>query len=257
MILAILQARVSSTRLPGKVLKPILGQPMLARQIERLGRMHRVDKLIVATSLDFSDNPIEKLCGEVGVHCFRGSLDDVLDRYYWAAKSHDPEHVVRLTGDCPLTDRHLIGRVIDFHLEGEYDYTSNTLNPSFPNGLDVEVIRFASLFQAWKEAKLPSHREHVTPFIQENPHRFNLGSFRNSVDLSFLRWTVDESVDFELVTRIYEALYPNQPDFTTRDILAYLDAYPQMKTFNTHVCRNAGLRRTERDDRVFEQRGHG
>jgi spore coat polysaccharide biosynthesis protein SpsF len=254
MILAILQARVSSTRLPGKVLKPILGRPMLARQIERLGRMSRVDGLIVATSRDSSDNPIEKLCREVGVHCFRGSLDDVLDRYYWAAEPHNPEFVVRLTGDCPLADGDLIGRVVDFHLAGDYDYSSNTLSPSFPDGLDVEVIRFASLFEAWKEAKLASHREHVTPFIQGNSHRFKLGSFRNSLDLSSLRWTVDEPVDFELVTRIYEALYPNQPDFTTDDILAYLEAHPEMKTLNTHIRRNEGLDKSQQDDREFAQK---
>jgi spore coat polysaccharide biosynthesis protein SpsF len=233
MILAILQARVSSTRLPGKVLKPIVGQPMIARQIERLGQMRRVDELIVATSQDSSDNPIEKLCREVGVQCFRGSLNDVLDRYYWAAKPHDPKHVVRLTGDCPLADRDLIGRVIDFHVAGDYDYTSNSLNPSFPRGLDVEVIRFASLFQAWREAKSQPHREHVTPFIYENPHHFKLGSFTNGQNLSSLRWTVDDQVDYELVTRIYEALYPNRPDFTTDDILAYLEAHPKLKTFNT------------------------
>lgn len=248
MILAILQARVSSTRLPGKVLKPIVGRPMLARQIERLGRMRRVEKLIVATSQDSSDDPIEKLCREVGVNCFRGSLNDVLDRYYWAAKPYDPQHVVRLTGDCPLADCDLIGRVIDFHLAGDYDYTSNSLNPSFPHGLDVEVIRFTSLFQAWREAELQPHREHVTPFIYENPRHFKLGSFTNGQNLSSLRWTVDEQVDYELVSRIYEALYLNRPNFTTDDILAYLEAHPKLKTFNTQHLPERELRTSEPDD---------
>jgi spore coat polysaccharide biosynthesis protein SpsF len=239
MILAILQARVSSIRLPGKVLKPILGRPMLAMQIERLGRMRGVDELIVATSQDSSDNPTEMLCHEMGVRCFRGSLDDVLDRYYLAAKAYSPEHVVRLTGDCPLADRELIGRVLDFHLACDYDYTSNALTPSFPHGLDVEAIRFGCLVQAWTEATLPSHREHVTPFIYENPHRFKLGSYTNNLDLSWLRWTVDESADLDLVTHLYEALYPKKPDFTTDDILAYLEEHPHLKTANTRTRQNS------------------
>jgi len=254
MILAILQARVSSLRLPGKVLRPIFGQPMLTRQIERVRRARLLDELVVATSQDASDDPIAELCGALGVHCFRGSLDDVLDRFHSAARLYSPKHIVRLTGDCPLADPELIGRIVEFYLAGAYDYASNTITPSFPDGLDVEVFRMACLVQAWEEAKLPSHREHVTPFLYENPRRFRLGSFRCATDLSSLRWTVDEPADFDLVTRIYEALYPERPEFSTADILAYLDAHPEMKSLNKHIARNEGLEKSQQDDLALFQK---
>jgi len=166
MILAILQARVSSTRLPGKVLKPILGMPMLLRQIERVKQAKLIEQLLVATSDDKSDDPIEQLCRENDIACFRGSLDDVLDRFYQAAKPYQPDHIVRLTGDCPLIDPQLIDEVVVFCLSGDYDYVSNAFEPTYPDGLDVEVFRFPCLQQAWEEAELPSEREHVTLFIK-------------------------------------------------------------------------------------------
>lgn len=224
---------------------------MLARQIERVHRARLMDKLVVATSQDASDDPIEELCRARGVHCFRGSLNDVLDRYYSAAKRLSPQHIVRLTGDCPLADPELIDRILEFYLAGDYDYASNTLDPSFPDGLDVEVLSMACLVQAWKGAKLPSHREHVTPFIYQNPERFKIGSFRSDIDQSFLRWTVDEPADLELVTRIYEALYPERPEFSTRDILLYLEAHPEMNSLNKSIGRNEGLEKSKRDNQAF------
>lgn len=252
MILAILQARVSSTRLPGKVLKPILGRPMLARHIERLRRCRRIDALIVATSDKPSDDPIEQLCSELDIPCFRGSLHDVLDRYYQAAIAFqdEPDHVVRVTGDCPLADPELIDRVIEFHLEGGYDYSCNAREPfTFPDGLDMEVFRLACLERAWREAALPSQREHVTPFIYQHPEWFKIGDFRSDVDLSHLRWTVDEPADFEVVRRIYEALYPDNPAFTTQDILNYLEAHPALKTLNVGHQRNEGFEKSLEKDR--------
>jgi spore coat polysaccharide biosynthesis protein SpsF len=251
MILAILQARVSSTRLPGKVLKAILGKPMLARQNEPLTRAHLIDRLAVATSRDPSDDEIGGLCNELGVPCFRGSLDDVLDRFYQAAKLFRPDHVVRLTGDCPLTDPGLIDQIVQFYLEGSYDYASNTLESTFPDGLDVEVFRFTCLVEAWQEAILSSHREHVTPFICGHPERYRLACFKNATNLSSLRWTVDEPADFELVRRIYEALYPANPEFTTTDILSFLDANPTLKTWNTNHRRNEGLQKSLGEDQGY------
>ncbi|HUK99984.1 MAG TPA: glycosyltransferase family protein, partial [Nitrospirota bacterium] len=186
MILSILQARVSSTRLPGKVLKPILGRPMLLLQIERIKRATQIDRLILATSADPSDDPVEKLCLEHNISCYRGSLNDVLDRFYQAAMPLHPDHVVRLTGDCPLADPLVIDQVISFHRQGNFDYTSNVVEPSFPDGLDVEIFRFSCLEEAWKEAALPSQREHVTPFIHLQPDRYKIGSVKNTVDLSKL-----------------------------------------------------------------------
>ena len=158
MILGILQARASSRRLPGKVMKPILGRPMLERQIERLRRARRLDKLVVATSTDPSDDPIAALCRSLAVECFRGSLDDVLDRFYQAARRAAPRAVVRLTGDCPLADPAVIDQLIELHARGGYDYTSNTLTRSYPDGLDAEVTQLHCLEAAWREARLPSER---------------------------------------------------------------------------------------------------
>ncbi|MHB1126205.1 MAG: cytidylyltransferase domain-containing protein [Bacillota bacterium] len=254
MILAILQARVSSTRLPGKVLKPILGMPMLLRQIERLKRASRIDRLLVATSTEASDNAVQELMEMEGtVGCFRGHLEDVLDRFYSAAKIFSPQHVVRLTGDCPLADPEVIDKVIAFHLERGYDCSSNTLEPTFPDGLDVEVFRFKCLERAWREARLPSQREHVTPYIYQHPEKYKIGYYKNPVNLSYMRWTVDEPEDFDLVNRIYEALYPANPGFTTGDILSYLENNPGLGKINAGHKRNEGFEKSLRKDRAYLQ----
>lgn len=232
MILAVLQARCSSTRLPGKVLKPILGTPMLLKQVERIKRSKLIDLLLVATSVEPSDDQIAQLCAKHAIDCFRGSLEDVLDRFYQAVERHNPGHVVRITGDCPLIDPEIIDQTIELHLRGQYDYTSNCLERTYPHGLDVEVFTAASLEAAWREAALPYEREHVTPYLKEHPALFKIGSLKNSVDLSHLRWTVDYESDYVLVKRIYESLYQANPAFTTADILALLDAKPELSLIN-------------------------
>lgn len=244
MIIAILQARVSSTRLPGKVLRSILGRPMLMLQIERLRRSRKIDRLLVATSSETSDDALAQACAEYGVECFRGSLSDVLGRYCKAAEPYHPEHVVRLTGDCPLIDPDIVDKVISLHLADGNDYTSNTLKPSFPDGLDVEVVRYSALVGAGAQAKMPSEREHVTPYIYKNPQMFRLGEFCGAEDLSMLRWTVDELADFELVSAIYQALYPVKADFSTSDILDWLNLHPDWKHHNTSLERNAGYKKS-------------
>jgi len=232
LILAVLQARCSSTRLPGKVLKPILGTPMLLKQVERIKRSKLIDLLLVATSVEPSDDQIAQLCAKHAIDCFRGSLEDVLDRFYQAVERHNPGHVVRITGDCPLIDPEIIDQTIELHLRGQYDYTSNCLERTYPHGLDVEVFTAASLEAAWREAALPYEREHVTPYLKEHPELFKIGSLKNSVDLSHLRWTVDYESDYVLVKRIYESLYQANPAFTTADILALLDAKPELSLIN-------------------------
>jgi spore coat polysaccharide biosynthesis protein SpsF len=246
-ILAVLQARMSSSRLPGKVLKPLLGRPMLARQIERVKRSVLIDRLLVATSAAAEDAAIEQLCAEMRVDCYRGSLDDVLDRFYRAAQACNPAYIVRLTGDCPLADPELIDAVIRFCVDGGYDYVSNALQPTFPDGLDTEVLRFSCLAEAWREARLPSEREHVTPFIYNNPGRFRIGSFTNQVDYSHLRWTVDEPEDFNLVEKIYTALYPGNPRFSSQEILALIERNPGIVT-NAAIERNEGYARSLHKD---------
>lgn len=244
MILGILQARFSSTRLPGKVLRPILGKPMLELQLERVQRIRAIDRIVVATSTDTADDQIEALCHTLGIACFRGSPDDVLDRFYQAALPYKPDHVVRLTGDCPLTDPILIDQIIHFYRDGNFDYASNIITPTFPDGLDAEIFRFSALEQAWREAKLLSQREHVTPFIHQQSAHFRLGSFQQASDLSALRWTVDEPEDFDFVSLIYQELYPVNPNFGTEDILKLLEQHPELNTINTQFERNEGYRKS-------------
>lgn len=228
MVVGILQARTSSRRLPGKVVKAILGRPMLERQLERVARAQRLDALVVATSTEAGDDAIAVLCAKLGVDCFRGSLEDVLDRFYRAARQVRADTVVRLTGDCPLADPGLIDSLIDLHLASENDYTSNTLKRSYPDGLDAEVMRMSCLEAAWRDASLLSEREHVTPFIYRHPERFQLGNMAQARDLSQMRWVVDDLDDFDFVTCIYEALYPLNPSFRTEDVLALLESRPDI-----------------------------
>ena len=241
--LALLQARMSSTRLPGKVLLPLLGEPMLFRQIERLKRCQEIDQLMIVTSTDPSDDALVSACKTHGISFFRGSLDDVLDRYYQAALSLSPTLVVRLTGDCPLIDPTLVDDLIRFHKNGNYEYSSNSLEPSLPDGLDAEVMNFACLKTAWEKAQLKSEREHVTPYLYKNYKTeplFKVGILRHTPDLSKLRWTVDEPQDFELVTKIYEELYPKNPSFLTDDVLQFLNSRPEFNLLNSDITRNEG-----------------
>ncbi len=251
-ILAILQARVSSSRLPGKVLKPIIGRPMLALQIERVRQAKKIDRLIIATSTNPSDDDLETLCQVIDVPCFRGSLDDVLDRFYQAAQAVKPEHIVRITGDCPLIDPEVIDDVITFYLAGNFNYASNSVEPTFPDGLDIEIFRFSALEEAWNEACRPSQREHVTPFIYQHPDRYRIGHYKNTEDLSHLRWTVDEQEDFDLINKIYEALYPVMPNFRMADILHLLEQRPEWLTINKQFERNEGLIKSLQEDRTAE-----
>ncbi len=242
-VLGVLQARVSSSRLPGKVLRPLLGQPMIARQMERLVRARSMQGLVLATSTDTSDDPLAQWAEGAGVSVFRGPLADVLERFVLAARPYAPKHVVRLTGDCPLADPELIDAVIAHHLAFGADYTSNTLKPTWPDGLDVEVMTMAALETAAREATAPYQREHVTQFLLRHPERFKLENFAAELDRSALRWTVDEPADLELVEAIYAALYPTQPDFGTQAILDFLKKNPHWQTHNTQHERNEGLAR--------------
>ena len=241
MILAILQARLSSSRLPGKVLLPILGMPMIGRQIERIRRSRRVDALTIATSVESSDDPLAAYGVSIGVPVFRGSLEDVLDRFHRAAAPWKPSHVVRLTGDCPLADAGVIDITIDRAVAGGFDYVANSMPPTWPDGLDVEVVRFPVLETAWCEARLRSEREHVTPFVYNHPERFSLGTLASPRDLSTWRLTVDYRADFDLVTRVYEALHPDKPDFAFDDVVAFLDRRPDLLAANRDIVRNEGF----------------
>ena len=224
---------------------------MLSRQIDRIGRAKSLNKIVVATSTAPDDDPIETLCRNMNIDCFRGALDDVLDRIDSCAAAYHSDHIVRLTGDCPLADPDIIDRVVRDHIEGGADYTSNVRPPTWPDGLDVEVMRRDVLRKAAVEARLPSEREHVTPYIVNRRRRFTVSNVEMTPDRSDLRLTVDEPRDFELVTRIYEELLPTKPDFNIVDVFALLDQKPQLLDINAGISRNEGVQHSQCQDAEF------
>ena len=237
MILAILQARMSSTRLPGKVMADLAGKPMILRQIERINRSQKIDQLLVATSLEASDDILAQLCESANINCYRGDLQDVLARFYHAATNFHsindkPTHVVRLTADCPLTDPSVIDEVISLHLDGHYAYTTNAVPHTFPDGLDVEVMSYSALESAYQNAATATEREHVTPYLRQHTEQFANGSLTCPNDLSALRWTVDYPEDLQLVQRIFSSLYQQNPKFTYFDILTLLEQHPEWQQLN-------------------------
>lgn len=231
---------MSSSRLPGKVLAPILGRPMLALQLERLRRATRLDALVVATSEGSDDDAIADCCTELGIAVHRGALDNVLDRYYQAALRFEATAIVRLTADCPLADPTVIDGLVAFFESGGFDYASNALQRTWPRGLDAEIMTFDTLETAWQEARRKDDLEHVTSFIYRHPDRFRLGAFTGDTDLSHLRLTVDYTEDLRLVESVYGALYDTDPQFSTADVVAFLDANPQVRALNSGVGTDGG-----------------
>jgi spore coat polysaccharide biosynthesis protein SpsF len=215
---------MSSTRLPGKVMAELAGAPMIVRQIERVDRAKRVDRIVLATSTDASDDPLAACVRALGVGVHRGSLDDVLDRFVGALGAFGPaEHVMRLTGDCPLVDPEVIDATLALHLERGTDYAANTpAHRTFPKGLDVEVVRADCLRRAGREAADPYEREHVTPYFYRHPERFPQAFLSQDAEEGELRWTVDRPDDLEFVRAVYGALYSQKPDFTSDDVRAFL-----------------------------------
>ncbi len=236
-VVIIVQARMTSTRLPGKILKKVLGKSLLEYQIERLRRVKLADEVVIATTTNETDEPILQLCNSLSVPYFRGSEEDVLSRYYEAAKVHQADAVVRVTSDCPLIDPEVIDRVIKFYIDHqtEYDYVSNSLERTYPRGMDTEVFSFKALQEAFLEATALPDREHVTPFIHRQPQRYSLASVNYSENKSYHRWTVDTPEDFQLIKKIIEAIYPKLPYFTLRDCLNLLEENPEWLTINAHV----------------------
>ena len=233
--LIIVQARMTSTRLPGKVLLPLAGEPMLTRLVERLRRVQRADGIVIATTTNATDDPIAALCSQLGMPCHRGSEHDVLSRYADAARLHGADTVVRITSDCPLIDPSLIDQVIAVHEEGDSDYVSNMLPPTWPYGMAVEVFSAAALAQAHAEATQAAEREHVTPFLYWHPERYRLRNVASPVDLSQHSWSVDTPEDYALVGRLFDHLMPTHPHFTQADVLALLDQHPDWIALNQHI----------------------
>lgn len=221
---------MSSTRLPGKVLKPLAGQPMILRQIERLRRARTLDRLVVATSTEPSDDPLVEVLQAAGVDVFRGALGDVLGRFIGALDAFPAEHVVRLTADCPLADPQAVDATVALHLERGADYASNTPETfAFPKGLDVEVITATALRRAAAEAATPEEHEHVTWGVWTRPDRYRLAWLKSGrADDGEIRWTVDTPDDYAFASAVYEALYPANPAFGSEDVRRFLAGRPDL-----------------------------
>lgn len=226
---------MGSTRLPGKVMREIVGSPMLWHVVNRIKHSSLLDRIVVATTINSKDDIIEDFCKKNNIELFRGNEDDVLDRYYMSAKYFGADIIVRITSDCPLIDPYIVDLVIKKHMKFNADYTSNTLKRTYPLGLDTEVFNFPSLEKAYYEAKESYHREHVTVYFYENPNFFKLQNVENSVDLSHLRWTVDEERDFQFVSEIYNRLNRDGKIFLMEDILEVLKKEPHLIEINKDV----------------------
>ena len=232
---------MGSSRLPGKSLQDIAGRPLLAHVIERARAVGGIDEVVVATTVDSRDEPIVRLAQSEGVAAFRGSEDDVLDRYYRTAVVHRATTVMRLTADCPVLDPVVSASVLARYLEGGSDYVTIGLPPTYPDGLDTEVFSFEALERAWREAVLPSEREHVTPYIWKRPERFRVVNLTHDPDLSEHRWTVDTARDLDFVRALYARLYERGArPFGMETILALLEREPALREINKGIIRNDG-----------------
>jgi len=234
-VVIFIQARMSSTRLPGKVMKKVLGKELLLHMVNRVKRAKTVDEIVVITSTNNRDNQIVDLCVQNNIKYYRGKEENLLDRHYQAAKIYNADFVVKIPSDCPLTDPNIIDQVISFWLENQdkYDYVSNYHPPTFPDGLDVEGCPFSVLEIAWREAKKPYEREHTMPFIWDNPQRFRVGNITNPLGNMFLthRWTIDYQEDFLFLKRVFEE-FENKPNFQMEDILTLLKEKPEIAKIN-------------------------
>lgn len=231
------QARMGSTRLPGKVLLPVLGKPLLEYLIERLQEVKAVIQVVVLTTSQASDDPIVHFCEKKHIPYYRGSEDNVLERYYLAALERRPDVIGRITADCPLIDPDIVELVLQVFLQASpaYDYVSNSLERTYPRGLDVEIFSFSALERAYRQAQHPEEKEHVTVYMYRHPDLFRLRNVAHEPSLADNRWTVDTPEDFELVRLILEHLYPTCPRFRMKDILALLDKHPQWRLLNAHI----------------------
>jgi spore coat polysaccharide biosynthesis protein SpsF len=233
-IVAIVQARMGSTRLPGKIMLPLLGEPVLTRVMRRAARARTIDEVVVATTTLIDDDAVVALAAAEGWPVVRGSETDLLDRYLNAVRAHDAEVVVRITSDCPLIDADVIDATVDAFLAADVDYASNTLEPpTYPRGLDVEVIERTALERAGREDTDPAWREHATPYLYRHPELFRLLRVPADDDHSDVRWTLDTPEDYVLIARIYEALA--RDDFTWREALAVVEANPAWASINSGV----------------------
>lgn len=248
MILGVIQARMASTRLPGKVLKEVEGKPLLQHMIERVSRSKLVDEFVIASSMKPEDDAIESLCNRLNIRCYRGSENDVLDRFYKCATSSGvvPDYIVRLTADCPLHDPDIIDFIVQRFLEKNVDYMTNSFEPLYEDGFDVEVFTFSALENAWQNATKKSEREHVTPYIKNSPS-FNICKEKYNSDYNY-KLSVDSLRDFELVKQIFAQLYVPDEMFGFNDVMTLLENNPSLLDINKESIINEGYQKSLLED---------
>ncbi len=241
-ILTLVQTRTSSTRLPGKVLLPVAGAPLLVRMVERLQRSSLIGTIVVVTTTEPSDNAIVELCQNNQIEVFRGDMDNLLERHYQAAKAYKAEIILKIPSDCPLIDPSIVDFVIAYYLqhEGNFDYVSNLHPATYPDGNDVEIMSFSALQLAWKNAKRKLELEHTTPYLWENPDLFKIGNVTWPIDKDYSmthRWTIDYKEDYEFIKAVYEHLYPKKKTFGLDDILDLVEnQHPEIHLINAHLA---------------------
>jgi len=238
-----------STRLPKKVLLPLGNKTILENVVDRVRQAKTIGQVIVATSTEPDDDAIAKLCEEKGIQYFRGSHEDVLDRYYQTAKKFNAEHICRITADCPLIDPAVLDEAVKQYQKGGYDQVSNS-HPvaTYPDGFDTWIFSFAALEKSWQEAKLPSEREHVTSYMWNHPEKFKIFNVKNKVDWSGYRLTIDEDRDYEALKIIVEQV----KDLTMENIVKFLDEHPEVKKINAPIERDEGYRKSLEEDKKFK-----
>ncbi len=236
-IVIVVQARMSSTRLPGKVLMPVVGKPLLLLMLERVRSAVMADRVVVATTTESEDDAIVGLCLEEEIDCFRGHPTDLLDRHYKAGRYFGADLVVKIPSDCPLIDPDVINRVLCHyvHHRNDYDFVSNLHPATYPDGNDVELMPMSVIERAWREAKQSYEREHTTPYIWDNPQMFRVGNVEWESGMNYSmshRWTIDYPEDYEFIRTVYEHLYPVKPLFGLADILRLLTERPDIAVIN-------------------------
>lgn len=243
---AVIQARLGSTRLPGKALADLAGRPMLAHVAERAAAIPGIADVVLATTVSPSDDQLEIFARAAGLRCVRGSEEDVLDRFCLAARRTRAEAVVRVTADCPLLDPVVSGQVLANYvaLRPDVDFVSNVHPPTYPDGLDTEVFSVEALERAAREARLPSEREHVTPYLWNTPGSFRIANVEYAEDLSGHRWTVDTQADLDFVREVFKALGPDAARAGMREVLSALDKHPDIRALNAGIRRNEGFERS-------------
>lgn len=247
---AVFQVRMGSTRLPGKMFKKIMGKPLLWHIVQRVRAASLVDRIILATTEKKKDDRIVDFAGKMKLLHYRGSTNNVLDRVYQTAKKFGSDIIVRITPDDPFKDPEIIDEFVSYFLKNKFDYVSNTVKPTYPEGLDIEVFSFSALEKAWLKAKKPSEKEHLTPYIWKNPKKFKIKNVALKKNLSSLRWTIDYQKDLEFARKVYKELYPKKKIFLMRDILNLLEKKPYLQKINQGTVYHEGYLKSLKQDKL-------